>query len=262
MPQTKPPEISKVCEAEIDRQKAEDVYKAAEENTQQAFECLNESAKALNISLANIQLLFSTSTESDSSQGSLPPTPRTPSRSHTSITVITPGHSPVPCTPGGSIRSTSVVPEEELLLGCKSTRYVVYLREGKCDGIFLCWRDLLLCQLQGAASVVENYQPAVYKGFKNSSLAESYYAECKRDGVLDVLKEEPSAPKHPFFYIVTRGVQPRVYNNRLQLMLKGLQWRRGLVTTFKGPKHEADALFQEWLKDGYVERLAVATSTL
>ncbi|KAJ3898155.1 hypothetical protein F5879DRAFT_812999, partial [Lentinula edodes] len=59
--------------------------------------------------------------------------------------------------------------------------------------------------------LTDEFPDAIYKSFSNRKLAAKAYKECKRTGVLDILKTPVQAKEN---LIVIKGENPGVYNRR------------------------------------------------
>ncbi|KAJ3926233.1 MAG: hypothetical protein NXY57DRAFT_905948, partial [Lentinula lateritia] len=87
--------------------------------------------------------------------------------------------------------------------------------------------------------LTDGFPDAIHKSFSNRKLAAKAYKECKRTGVLDILKTPVHAKEN---LIVVKGENPGVYNRRT-LMKQGLCWHGGKVIVHIGARYDAQQAF-------------------
>ncbi|KAK1218401.1 hypothetical protein PQX77_018924 [Marasmius sp. AFHP31] len=155
-------------------------------------------------------------------------------------------------SPGGVIIQATSVPINGVVHpGSRVPAYVVYHGSNNRHGVFFSWGPRHNQNVPYAAAITSGIDDAVYKGFRDTDMAQRYYQEALDTGVIDILNTARLSSEE--CYIVTKGVQPGVYFQRGSMMKYGLQWRGGEVTVMVGTPAAAKELFRRWEYQGLVE---------
>ncbi|EEB92956.1 hypothetical protein MPER_08458, partial [Moniliophthora perniciosa FA553] len=164
-------------EAEFQKQNAEQQLAQAEDKVEECFEKLSQSAQTFNESMVYIREAFSpertlpgdedpqVSTLEPKPKIEVPGTPKTPGNVKQEIT-YTPG-SPIPRTPGGTIRTTmTITPEgEKVEVGSNYPAYIVYIGPRNQHRFFTSWRSIPEKGIEGAQNWVAGVNNTYIKGF-------------------------------------------------------------------------------------------------
>ncbi|KAL0564715.1 hypothetical protein V5O48_017326 [Marasmius crinis-equi] len=180
--------------------------------------------------------------------------PATPSTSRNAVdaTLALTG----PAVPGTTIIADGP-PLALIIPGQKFSRYIVYISFLGGHALVKYWkpsksRPGVAC----GAPLVEGFEDAVWKGFTDSDRAQQYYNDCKKwkifDTIVDFLKEKQQG--RIVYLIVTKGINPGVYDDHKDLVHRGLAYRGGQVHIFVGSKTKALAQFSEFERRGEVEK--------
>ncbi|KAL0059331.1 hypothetical protein AAF712_013937 [Marasmius tenuissimus] len=155
-------------------------------------------------------------------------------------------------SPGGVIIQATSTPIVGVVHpGSRVPAYVVYHGANNKHGVFFSWGPRQDQNVPYAAAIASGIDDAVFKGFRDTNMAQRYYQEALDTGVIDILNTARLSSEE--CYIVTRGVQPGVYFQRGYMMKYGLQWRGGEVTVMVGTPAAAKELFRTWERQGLVE---------
>ncbi|KAL0569760.1 hypothetical protein V5O48_012203 [Marasmius crinis-equi] len=161
-------------------------------------------------------------------------------------------------TPGCSIVGPGGNPIQGTIHGNqKFVAYVVYVGNGGAHGVFKYWhKNKKYPTVPAGSPFVEGYADALWKGIRNEERAREYYEECRDWQVFDRIQEflRGKYAGKVMYFIVTKGLQPGVYNNVKDLVETGLGYRGGQVYTFQGSRPEASTQFTAFYGKGEVEQ--------
>ncbi|KAK7032202.1 hypothetical protein VNI00_013376 [Paramarasmius palmivorus] len=140
-------------------------------------------------------------------------------------------------------RPSSAPPDVSTLDVSCFTRYIIYLGRDPethlmIHGIYCHWFGY-----GGAQRLVtqSGKEPVIWRAFTNTTIAHEFHSELERNRIFHLLRKPADETT---YFIVIEGVNPGVYQNKLDFISTGLRWRGGRVERHVGDYQSAMDAFR------------------